>query len=170
MATWATTCKNSTSFTWSTSVLWPSCDGSRAGQNTSRHIKAIQSVLSMYLRVCVVMFVCVWECVLTLMNVAYIRAICYHGSIKQPQITSGNMFLKRAPNVRCCLVWAHLCINLWRWACVCVFVCTTCKKMCVCMYRCLVSSAPILRRWVQCMWKKWRISLSAPTIPSIPLG
>lgn len=48
--------------------------------------------------------VCVREYVLTLMNEPYIRAIFYHGSIKQPQITSGNMFLKRASNAKCCLV------------------------------------------------------------------
>jgi len=53
----------------------------------------------------------VWECVLTVMNELYIRAICYHGSIKQPQITSGNMLLKRASNISCCLVWVHLCVN-----------------------------------------------------------
>lgn len=43
------------------------------------------------------MFVCERVFSLALMNELYIRAICYHGSIKQPQITSGNMLLKRGP-------------------------------------------------------------------------
>lgn len=81
-------------------------------------------VFSVFVSVCGCVCVCVSSlCLLTLMNEPNIRAICYQSSINQPQITSGNMFLKRASDVRCCLLWVSLCINQRGYArsCVCVW-------------------------------------------------
>lgn len=105
-------------------------------------------VFSVFVSVCGCVCVCVSSlCLLTLMNEPNIRAICYQSSINQPQITSGNMFLKRASDVRCCLLWVSLCINQRGYA-----------RSCVCVTTCTIF--PYCISWVHCVKVKWRISLS----------
>lgn len=74
----------------------------KLNENLEYRLLSVSCDLRVFVRMC---FACVREGVrsLTVINELYIRAICFCGFTKQPQITLGNMFLKRASHVRCCL-------------------------------------------------------------------